>query len=338
MSIVRSVLAVSALCAVAGAFAGVAAVGCNETAPQAKEKGTVIEVSEAAASLDSAFDATPDPFGDTIYFIASVSNGAGVFKVSGAGGTVTEVFVGKPFVEPRGISMSTDGASILVADLGADPDGGGAILVLDPDGGVAPVALKGSEGLHPRAIDVIEGTSEDQVYFAGKKADDTPAIFRLGEKGGTAEIVSEGGSLAQPDGLAVTFDGVVYVADHGKDDPTEGRVLEIVGDQVTPIADGILLGEPAGIALLLDESAILVSSVNPDEKSSQVVIIDAKKHATAIFDDVIKENSGSGGLHRAHTKNVFAWAGYLGGTSGGVYKVKVYPQPKSSSAIAGPGD
>src|SRR4051812_12612295 len=91
---------------------------------------TEITVTAAAASLDAPLDATPDPLGKDIYFIANSAKGKGIFKVSAAGGAVADIYVGAPLVDPRGIVMSPDGTTLYVADTQAGMNSGGAIFQL----------------------------------------------------------------------------------------------------------------------------------------------------------------------------------------------------------------
>src|SRR6202030_2211976 len=68
-------------------------------------------------------DSTPDVDATTIYFTATGSHGPGVFRVPIAGGAVTEVFAGSPFVAPRALALSPDGTELVIADPGAGSTG-----------------------------------------------------------------------------------------------------------------------------------------------------------------------------------------------------------------------
>src|SRR5690349_18260232 len=82
-----------------------AILNCGDNNGPDKSNGvTKITVNEAATGLDSPVDATPDPMGVTIYFIAKTSTGPGIFSVPLAGGTPTTLYSGAPLVNPRGIS------------------------------------------------------------------------------------------------------------------------------------------------------------------------------------------------------------------------------------------
>jgi DNA-binding beta-propeller fold protein YncE len=73
-------------------------------------------------------DAAPDGNGETIYFLANGKTGPGVFKVSAHGGRALEFKLGEPFVNPRGLALSSDGKWIFVAD--PEAGNGGEVLKL----------------------------------------------------------------------------------------------------------------------------------------------------------------------------------------------------------------
>src|ERR1700688_2048105 len=54
-----------------------------------------------SGNFHDPLDSTPTMDATTIYFTATGPHGPGVFRVPAAGGAVTEVFAGKPFVTPR---------------------------------------------------------------------------------------------------------------------------------------------------------------------------------------------------------------------------------------------
>src|SRR5689334_18320513 len=90
------------------AFVGVATSGiilailnCGDANGPAQSNGvTKITVNEAATGVDTPVDATPDPMGVTIYFIAKTATGPGIFSVPLAGGTPTSLYSGTPLVNP----------------------------------------------------------------------------------------------------------------------------------------------------------------------------------------------------------------------------------------------
>jgi hypothetical protein len=119
-----------------------------------------------------------------------------------------------------------------------------------------------------------------------------------------------------PSGLALAGDGALYAA-------AGDQVLLLGEEGATAIAEGVRLGEPAGIALTPDDSTLMVSSVS-EEGHSQVLLIDRQTLAQSTFDEVIGENTGSGGLHRAQDNAaVYGWAGYSSEGTTTVYRVQL---------------
>jgi DNA-binding beta-propeller fold protein YncE len=209
-------------------------------------------------NFKNPLDSTPDADGTNTYFIASNSKGAGVFKVASAGGNASEVVVGAPFVTPHAIAISPDGQQIFVADTKAG--NGGQIFVL-PIAGGTPTLLNGSAGTAPQNLTVVNQAGQNQIYFTGKEASGQPAVFKLATSGGTPTILAKGAPLVDPDGVAVTKSGSVYVADRSAAGSGNGQVFKVADQQVTPIVAKVKTGNPAGIALTQDDSALLVSAV-----------------------------------------------------------------------------
>lgn len=298
--------------------------GCNNGTPEQALEQTQIIVDQAAAA-DEPLDCVPDPDGVNLYYIASKGQDRAVFKVD-ADGKVTEVFVGAPLVDARGISISSDGQVLYIADAAAGT--GGALFALEILGGT-PTEMAGTSGTAPRAVDVLAGGSEDEVYFTGTAPSGKAAIFAVASKGASAQVVFEGAPLQKPDGILAGRSGDIYVTDAGTD---PGKVYRVSGDSATAIGGDLTLGAPAGISALMDESTILVSSLHPEKGTSQVALMDPASGKTTTFDGTIGANKVSGGLHRAHYADVFGWAGFAD-----VYSVKV-KGPKPGSTPGGPAN
>jgi sugar lactone lactonase YvrE len=297
--------------------------GCTKNANQ-RVATTQIFVNQATAA-DTPLDCVPDPDGNVLYYIASKGTDRAVFKVD-ADGKVTELFAGAPLVDARGISISSDGAVLYLADPAAP--GGGALYSLDIMGGGTPEIVKGTEGTAPRAVDVLAGGKEDEIYLAGQSSG-AAAVLKTVAGSGVSSVLVKGTPLSKPDGVAVTRNGVVYVSDAGTD---PGKVYQLKNGTLTPLGGDVKLGAPAGISAVMDESSVLVSSLDPQKGTSQVLIINPLTGATKVYNGTINESTVSGGLHRAHYANLFGWAGKTY-----VYRVKVVlDQP--SSTVAGPGD
>ncbi len=211
----------------------------------------------------------------------------------------------------------------LVAQLGAQstaldasPDPAGKVIYyttrgerpgifLGPVSGGKPHVLRGTAGTSPRGLEIQTRAGKDYVVYSGRARDGKPAVLRIRTLG-TARpaVVVKGGALRGPDGVAIAKTGAIFVTDHG----LGGRALRIAGSKVTTVAGGIRLGDPAGIALTLDETHLLVSSLNKAKGTAQVVIVDLATGATSTFDDVIGTNRSAGGLHRARAAVPMGWA------------------------------
>jgi hypothetical protein len=162
--------------------------------------------------------------------------------------------------------------------------------------------------MRPRALDLVRQNDRDVLYIAGiAPANRRAALWRLAPgTGEPPEQLLHGSPLALADGVAVASNGKVYVAGYRGAVSTQGVVLEVDGGRTRPLVNGVRLGSPAGIALTLDESLLLVSSLAADG-SAQVLLVDLASGATSIFNDVIGANRASGGLHRAHRASYLAW-------------------------------
>jgi DNA-binding beta-propeller fold protein YncE len=261
-------------------------------------------------SFSAPWDATPDSEGKMIYFTATSHNGAGVFAVPEGGGAVKPLAIGTPFVMPLGIAMSTNNKTVYVADPWSAGADGNGIFAVPADGG-KPTLLKGTQATMPRGIEVVSENGTDQIYFTGiSLSDGLPAVLKIPVVGAdNATVVAKGAPLSAPSGLAIAKDGTVYVLDRLAGGNGLGQVLRIKDDKIDKIADQIRSGgELAGLTLLLDESTLLVSELEEQKGTAQVLVIDLSTMKTSLITRVINENLAAGGLHRAHSVNIFAWA------------------------------
>jgi hypothetical protein len=251
---------------------------------------------------DAEIDASPDPSGRTIYFTTDGPGGPGIFRVPAAGGPYQPVLVGPPLRGPSELAVSNDGAELFVADRAA-----GEILVEPVTGGM-PRVLRGTAGSAPRGVELETLDGQDYVVYTGRDPHTgRPALLRVSVAGAARPaVVFEGLPLRSPDGVAVSRTGVIYVTDQGG---SQGRVLRIDGRRVRTVATGVTLGRPGGVALTLDESKLLVSSLNPVTRTAQVLIVDTRSGLTTTFDGVIGANRMAGGLHRARDASSLGWAG-----------------------------
>jgi DNA-binding beta-propeller fold protein YncE len=262
------------------------------------ERPKVQLVSQLGAR-STALDASPDPAGKVIYYTTGGER-PGIFRVPASGGAQRTVLTGRPLQRPEGLAVSNDGKRLFVADTRA-----GHILVVLVNG-AKPHVLRGTAGSAPRGLEIQTRGGKELVVYTGKAADGSPAVLRIAA-GGAARpsVVLKGAPLSRPDGVAISRAGVIYVTDHAA---VGGRALRIDGSKVTTVAGAIRLGHPAGIALTLDETHLLISSLNKAKGTAQVVIVDLATGATSTFDDVIGANRSAGGLHRARAAVPMGWA------------------------------
>ncbi|MEA2300133.1 MAG: hypothetical protein QOE44_668 [Solirubrobacteraceae bacterium] len=261
---------------------------------------------------NAALDASPDPTGKLIYFTANGVGGPAVIRVPLAGGPVRPVLAGGPLRGPVGLAVSGDGLRVFVADPRAQ-----RIFVVSATGGGVH-ALRGTAGSAPRGLEVERLGGRDYVVYTGRDPrTGRPAVLRIAARGaGRPTVVHEGEPLRRPDGVALSRSGAVFVTDQG----AGGRALRIAGGRVTTVAGGVRLGRPGGIALTLDESRLLISSLNPATQTAQVLILDTRTGQTTTFDGVIGANRDPGGLHRARSATAMGWADVS--RSGRVYRVE----------------
>jgi DNA-binding beta-propeller fold protein YncE len=270
---------------------------------------TVTQV--ASANGWTPFDSVPAPDGQFVYFTANGSSGPAVYKVASTGGTVTTLASGVPFSAPWGLSISTDGQTLYVADLGAENASDGNAIFALPAGGGAPTRLEKTAGSRPNVPEVASENGVDMLYYSGfDPSDKQPAIFKLNPaQNEAATIVFKGAPLMWPSGVAVTKAGVVYVVDMDASGNDLGAVYRIQKGTAEKLADQIRTsGWIAGAALTLDESILLVSNLHTEKGTAQVLAVNVSTGKLGLINKGIASNTGAGGVHRAHRVNQFSWA------------------------------
>ncbi len=283
---------------------------------------TSVTVATQSGTFYHPLDSTPDLMGTTIYFTASGPHGPGVFRVPAGGGTATELFVGKPFVAPRGIALSVNGQQLYVADPAA-----GQIFLLPIDGG-SQSTVPGSLGTAPQNLDVLIQGGQQVIYFTGKDpGSGLVAVFELPATGAKVPMVLVKGSpLVAPDGVTVTHARIIYIADRSAASGGFGKVFKIVGSTVTVIVDRVRTGNPAGIALSANDAVLLVSALQPNGLSDQVLLVDLSTLQTGSVTKVIAQNQNAGGLHASRCvekAEKLAWADGRVGGNGKVYLIEL---------------
>jgi len=221
------------------------------------------------------------------------------------------LYSGDLLQNPLDLDISKDGTSIFVADsVHLDENGesdGGAVLTFPIDGG-EPVAS--AVGYTPRAVTVADS---GEVYFSGADPETGErGVFEL--TGDAVEVVHVGAPLVDPSGIAVFGDGRILVADtsfsDGEDSTIASRaaVLSIDAGDVSLFASGFETGYPAGLALTRDDAVLIVSGQGPDSSNIVFLFDTADPQAEPTLETAFASQMwSSGGLHRAHGENRFAW-------------------------------
>jgi sugar lactone lactonase YvrE len=319
----------SALLAAAGAVIGGCGGGHGSTQSPGDDggpgsgNGTIGTITKAAndSSFTTPFDATPSPDGSVVYFTAIGSDGTGgVFSTSAAGGSATRLDMGGILVSPFGITISADGTQLYVADPGNDDDTTaqyGAILAL-PSAGGTPTVVGGTQGLIPRGV----VATASALYFAGGATATSPAgLYQIALSGGTPTTIASGPPFVDPCGVAVTSTGDIYVVDTVASPSLLASVILVHSGQASEFVTDIGVGYPAGIALVQDESALLVSGLDPSSSTDVVYRISPLGSAPQMtsFNQTISAFNEPAGLHRAMNADIYAWADSLANGTGTVY-------------------
>jgi sugar lactone lactonase YvrE len=300
-------------------------VDSSDTGPADAGPETVTALTSAGA-FTSIFDAVPDATGTTVYFTAINSAGAiGVFSVPAAGGAPTTVLAGAPFIAPFGITISSDGNTLYVADPGIESANDlGEILSLPTSGG-ATTAIAGTGDLLPRGVTITNDGSEDTLVFTGiDGTTGAQGVFKIAPAGGTATTVAEGSPFVDPSGIAADALGNFYVMDTEAAASHRGALIKIASTGVaSALVTNLWVGYPAGIAVTLDGEGLIVSGLagaeGPDTISSFPVLGDA---STPFVPTGLSGLSNAAGLHRAAKANFFAFVDSAGDGTDAVYAIK----------------
>jgi DNA-binding beta-propeller fold protein YncE len=303
----------------------VAALGLPRGALRAQDASPVNFTEMSAATLP--WDAAPSPDASAIYFTAISPSGIpAVFQVSTQGGEAVELASGGALVMPFGVAVGTDGANVYVTDPWSAGAAGNGIFSIGTQSGEAAL-VAGTSGYMPQGLEIINQDGADMIYFSGYDPEDgLPAVFQIPAAGAAVPaLLAKGAPLAAPSGVAISSDGTVYVLDRLAGGGKLGGVVRISGGSAEVIVDDVRTGgQLAGLTLTLDESLLLVSSLNNERGTAQVIVVETATLNTSIVDSVISANTGAGGLHRAANVNEFAWADSTGNPPGGVQGGTVY--------------
>ena len=333
----RSLMTVGIVLGTITAAALVAACSSSDKKVEKTEDGIGLKQLDPVANAPETampVDATPSPDGSQIYFIAFSSRAdadglkmervPAIYKVAATGGAPAKLFEGEPLQSPFGITISDDGQTLFIADSSADGNAeadrsDGRVFSMSAGGG-APAGLAGTEGITPAGVEAL-GPS---LYVTGRK-DGMAGLFKTGIAGGAVSAVAVGGPFADPGGVAVARDGIAYVVDTGSaiNGQALGSVIKVMPDGKTEvILDGLSVGHPAGIALVNDGSALLVSGLDAAQGTDRVFRIELGDRSVRQLAEKIGDFYEAAGLHRARNAEVFAWADSHANGTGTVYVLK----------------
>jgi sugar lactone lactonase YvrE len=280
------------------------------------------------ANVRAPMDATPSPDGERVYYTALQrgefgENIPGVFSANTSGGGIETLALGGLLEAPVGISISLDGERLFVAD-SASGDGreSGAILSLPSKGGAAEI-VAGTAGYVPSGLVIARVLGEERLYFTGRESSTARAgLFRVAPEGGAVQALAPDAEFGDPSGVAVAADGTAYVVD-ALTKQGSARLLRVRGDDAEVVRDQIGVGFPAGVAVTQDASTVLVSAIDPKRNRDVVYVVNAATGKVSILSKPFRDFTEAAGLHRAHDKNVFAWADSEANEYGTVYRVKL---------------
>jgi DNA-binding beta-propeller fold protein YncE len=306
------------------ALVALVAVALLPSGASAQSPRVTLVASAEGDVFHTPYDAAPNPDGTIIYFIGGIEGvGPALFSTPADGSDFhSELFTGSPLVAPRGLVVSSDNGTVYIADPRAGS--GGAVIAVAADGSAART-VAGSEGTAARAIELAVEDGRDVLYFTGMELESRqPALFRLDAGGaGAAAVVFQGAPLVLGEGVALAANGDIYISSLAATGDFTGVVLRVRAGTAEVITPSLRLGSPAGIALTADESTLLVSGIDAEDRP-QVVLIDLATGAISTFNEVIGSGRAAGGLHRAARQpGVFAWADSSAGAHGRVFRVNL---------------
>ena len=175
----------------------------------------------------------------------------GVVKVNPSTGQQTVVAGGGSFIDPVGIVLAGNGL-LYIADAscvcGVSGALGGIIQVIPESGGQSVVSA-GGNFVDPSGI--VLGV-DGQLYVADPEcgcgnAGSLGGIVKVDPFTGAQTVVSAGGSFIDPNGIALSPDGQLYVADYGS--AGIGSVFKVNpnGGAQTPVSTGAGFVNPFGL-------------------------------------------------------------------------------------------
>lgn len=312
-------------------------------------KPTGLKINAASTKIIAPFDAVPGPDAKVVYYTAVTKDTEGesigtLFSTAPDGKSKPKELA-KGFSAPVGVMVSTDGKTVYVADIGSgvkEVDGvpeegkvGGIFAV--PSGGGKATLLKGTEGYKPRSMDLVKEKGTDVIYFTGFDTSDPeneiPGVFKVfTDNPGQVKTILKGKPFSDLGGVVVMGEDDVFVINTSSDgEDTETAVIRVTGGKATVFVTGIRVGSPAGMVTTTDKKTLLISGL-ADDGSGQAVVyqVDVASKKITPISKGLEGNENSGGVHRAHNRNTFAWSNCAmededGNGAGTVYLIDAEP-------------
>jgi len=128
--------------------------------------------------------------------------------------------------------------------------------------------------------------------------------------------------ITRPAGVSVTPSGDVYVIDAFGGEGTAG-VIRVRAGEAEQVASDLGVGFPAGIASTTDGSTVLISGLDPRSRRDRVFVMSTDGLEVSVIAGAFDQLVGSAGLHRAHGRNLFAWADTEKDRRGAVYTLEL---------------
>lgn len=210
--------------------------GCKEKqTPTGPTVGTQSPKSAStAATLSRPIAAALSPDAKTVYVTAFDSNGQAQLFSGPAGGSLTVTASSVPLSYPCSITVTSDGARLLIADLGDAGSGGPTGAVYSSTTSGTMTALTSGTPQYPTGVAL--STDNTSAYVTGvDPTDGQPGVWQIAISGGGPVQIFKGTPLVYPAGVTVSNDGSVYVADTSGMGATRGAIFRIQDSRAVQI-------------------------------------------------------------------------------------------------------
>jgi sugar lactone lactonase YvrE len=241
---------------------------------------------------------------DKVFFVGkNAQNVSGIYRTGPHGGSVQTVTrasdVCNPCTFKRSIVISNDDKKLFT--IAARNNECTIVAINETTGAARLLGSTTSYNAHGLAAGL-----NGYIYFTGSH-NSKQGLFRVRDDGSDIRVIAIGGAFTFPDGVVLNAaNTVAYVTD-------SGRLLRVNLETgaVHTLLRGLTLGNPAGLAVSLDATQILMSAVDATGHC-EVKVFDGEAGSLTSFNDVIGQNTQCGGVHRAYSKDQFAWADLAG--------------------------